>query len=113
MIPSSNPGKAAITGPAGDRGGGGRAARRYRPDRLVDELGRDVTALVPEAAVGEHPELANRVVLLTMRQAKGLEFDTVLVVDPERIVGESPLGRSDLHVALTRATQRFGVISPR
>ena len=43
-------------------------------------------------------------VLLDARQAKGLEFDTVLVVEP----GE--YGVSDLYVALTRATQRLGVL---
>jgi DNA helicase IV len=48
--------------------------------------------------------------VLTVRQAKGLEFDSVLVVEPELIVTESPRGRSDLYVALTRATQRLGVL---
>ena len=51
-------------------------------------------------------------VLLTVGQAKGLEFDSVLVVDPDGIVAESPRGRSDLYVALTRATQRLGVLRP-
>ena len=51
-----------------------------------------------------------RVVVLTVAQAKGLEFDSVLVVDPDRIVAESPRGRSDLYVALTRATQRLGIL---
>ena len=50
--------------------------------------------------------------MLTVRQAKGLEFDTVLVVDPGLILAESPRGRSDLYVALTRATQRLGVVHP-
>ncbi|MDI5941482.1 ATP-binding domain-containing protein, partial [Micromonospora sp. DH15] len=44
--------------------------------------------------------------------AKGLEFDTVLVVDPDGIVAESPRGHSDLYVALTRATQRLGILRP-
>jgi DNA helicase IV len=42
--------------------------------------------------------------------AKGLEFDSVLVVDPAGILAESPRGASDLYVALTRATQRLGVV---
>jgi DNA helicase IV len=82
------------------------------PAGRVDELGGALTAALPEAAVGEHPELESRVVVLTVAQAKGLEFDSVLVVDPERIVAESPRGRSDLYVALTRATQRLGVLRP-
>ncbi len=64
---------------------------------------------MPEAALGEQPDLESRVVVLTVRQAKGLEFDSMLVVEPELIVTESPRGRSDLYVALTRATQRLGV----
>ncbi|MFC4021981.1 HelD family protein [Micromonospora sp. GCM10011542] len=82
------------------------------PAGRVDELGGALTAALPEAAVGEHPELESRVVVLTVAQAKGLEFDSVLVVDPDRIVAESPRGRSDLYVALTRATQRLGVLRP-
>jgi superfamily I DNA/RNA helicase len=50
------------------------------------------------------------VVVLTVRQAKGLEFDAVLVADPGMILAESPLGLGDLYVALTRATQRAGVV---
>jgi len=64
----------------------------------------------PGVALGDDPELRSRVVMLTVAQAKGLEFDSVLVVDPERIVAESPRGRNDLYVALTRATQRLGVL---
>jgi hypothetical protein len=41
---------------------------------------------------------------------KGLEFDAVLVVDPDRILAEGPQGAADLYVALTRATQRLGVL---
>ena len=65
---------------------------------------------MPDAAIGEQPELESRVVLLTTRQTKGLEFDSVLVVDPAGIVAESPRGHSDLYVALTRATQRLGIL---
>jgi DNA helicase IV len=82
------------------------------PAGLVDEVGRALSDAVPEAAIGEQPELESGVVLLTVRQAKGLEFDSVIVVDPERITAESPRGLSDLYVALTRATQRLGVLYP-
>jgi DNA helicase IV len=50
------------------------------------------------------------VTVLTVAGAKGLEFDSVLVVDPEGIMLESPRGLRDLYVALTRCTQRLGVI---
>ena len=43
-------------------------------------------------------------------ETKGLEFDAVLVVHPERILAEGSRGAADLYVALTRATQRLGVL---
>jgi len=49
----------------------------------------------------------DRLVVLTALEAKGLEHDGVLVVDPDSIVAESPGGERVLYVALTRATQRL------
>ncbi|MBB4685856.1 RNA polymerase recycling motor ATPase HelR [Amycolatopsis jiangsuensis] len=43
-------------------------------------------------------------------ETKGLEFDAVLVVDPARILADGPRGAAELYVALTRATQRLGVL---
>ncbi|MEO3743948.1 ATP-binding domain-containing protein [Plantactinospora sp. B5E13] len=80
------------------------------PAGLVDELTPVVRAAEPEVALGDDPELRSRVVMLTVAQAKGLEFDSVLVVDPDLIVAESSRGRNDLYVALTRATQRLGIL---
>jgi hypothetical protein len=47
---------------------------------------------------------------VTASATKGLEFDAVLVVQPERILAEGPRGAAELYVALTRATQRLGVL---
>jgi DNA helicase IV len=80
------------------------------PAGLEDELGAQLVAAVPEAAVGEQPDLLNQIVLMTVRQAKGLEFDSVIVVEPGEIIAESPRGLSDLYVAVTRATRRLGVL---
>ena len=74
------------------------------------ELGRELTAAIPDAAVGEQPDLLNTVVLMTVRQAKGLEFDAVVVVQPDEIIADSPRGLSDLYVAITRATRRLAVL---
>jgi DNA helicase IV len=52
----------------------------------------------------------SRVAVLTVEQAKGLEFDTVVLVEPAAIVAESRRGLSDLYVAITRATQRLHVL---
>ncbi|TWG08372.1 RNA polymerase recycling motor ATPase HelR [Saccharopolyspora dendranthemae] len=43
-------------------------------------------------------------------ETKGLEFDAVLVVEPARILAEGDRGVAELYVALTRATQRLGVV---
>ncbi|GAB3674202.1 RNA polymerase recycling motor ATPase HelR [Saccharopolyspora tripterygii] len=47
---------------------------------------------------------------VTPSDTKGLEFDAVLLVDPDRILADAPRGAADLYVALTRATQRLGVL---
>ncbi|WP_433868986.1 RNA polymerase recycling motor ATPase HelR [Saccharopolyspora sp. CA-218241] len=67
-----------------------------------DEAGRDGTSVVigPPDVPGAVP--ASR--------TKGLEFDAVLVVDPGRILADGPSGAAELYVALTRATQRLGVV---
>ncbi|MFG2643452.1 HelD family protein [Streptomyces sp. NPDC048370] len=75
------------------------------------ELHPALTAALPEASHGPDPDLTRPVVLLDPRQAKGLEFDTVLVVDPDGIRAGATHGVNDLYVALTRATQRLGIIS--
>ena len=58
------------------------------------------------AAVGEQ----DRVAVLTVQEAKGLEFDGVLLVEPAGVVADSPRGIHDLYVAITRATQRLHVL---
>jgi DNA helicase IV len=44
-------------------------------------------------------------------EAKGLEYDAVVLVEPVELVAESSTGRRALYVALTRATQRLVVLS--
>ncbi|MFJ7338495.1 HelD family protein [Streptomyces sp. NPDC101116] len=68
------------------------------------DLHRSLAARLDGVTAGAEPDLTRSVVLLDPRQAKGLEFDSVLVVEPGRY------GTSDLYVALTRATQRLGVL---
>ncbi|MFD4032898.1 HelD family protein [Streptomyces sp. NPDC058637] len=67
-------------------------------------LHEEIAAPLDGVAAGAEPDLTRPVVLLAPRQAKGLEFDHVLVVEP------AGFGTSDLYVALTRATQRLGVV---
>lgn len=85
-------------------------SRRVTPDELPsaiekfvqDEAEREGTSVV----IGP-PGLPGTV---TASETKGLEYDAVLVVEPDRILADGPRGASDLYVALTRATQRLGVL---
>ncbi|WP_049566244.1 HelD family protein [Nonomuraea sp. SBT364] len=71
--------------------------------------------LVPDGLRGRAGELFPGgdldapVVVLTVTEAKGLEFDAVVVVDPAGIAAQSPMGLRDLYVAMTRATRRLTV----
>ncbi len=51
--------------------------------------------------------------ILTPRQAKGLEFDHVVVVEPAAIVDEGDRGLRELYVALTRPTRTLVVVHAR
>lgn len=49
--------------------------------------------------------------LVPASQARGLEFDATVVVDPDGITAARPGGERDLYVALTRATKRLCTIT--
>ncbi|HKS98509.1 MAG TPA: ATP-binding domain-containing protein, partial [Rugosimonospora sp.] len=51
-----------------------------------------------------------RLQVVTSLEAKGMEYDGVLVVQPAAIVAESPAGVRTLYVALSRATQRLTTV---
>ncbi len=86
---------------------------RKLQDVIAEEaaLGGKIGVIVPQAKAAERSaDLDSQVAILTVREAKGLEFDSVIVVDPDAIKSESPRGRNDLYVALTRATQRLTLL---
>jgi DNA helicase IV len=76
------------------------------PRARLDALTTAVRARVPDMSA----DLTAGPVVLAPDGAKGLEFDSVLVVDPVGIVTEGVRGHNDLYVVLTRATQRLGVV---
>jgi superfamily I DNA/RNA helicase len=77
---------------------------RFYP-RLEREFGRDAG----RGAAG----LARRIAVLTPQEAKGLEFDSVIVVEPLTIIQEIPRGAAALYVAMTRPTQRLRIVTTR
>ncbi|MFE9327078.1 HelD family protein [Nocardia sp. NPDC052278] len=79
---------------------------------VAAETGPGTTAVItPHEMVADFAELAGESVrVLTVHEVKGLEFDAVYLVEPQGILDESPRGMNDLYVALTRATQRLGVV---
>ncbi|MFD2792041.1 HelD family protein [Promicromonospora vindobonensis] len=75
------------------------------PDELVAVLAAD--AAVPglaEALAGTD------VRVVPVSQVRGLEFDAVVVADPDGITSARPGGERDLYVALTRPTQRLVIV---
>ena len=56
-----------------------------------------------------------RLAVLTPREAKGMEFDNVIVVEPAQVVEEATGGQGlrELYVALTRPTKRLVLVHSR
>ncbi|MFJ9950771.1 HelD family protein [Kitasatospora sp. NPDC091207] len=65
----------------------------------------DRTAWLAAAGIERHARL------VPASQARGLEFDAAVVVDPDGITAARPGGERDLYVALTRATKRLCTIT--
>ncbi|MFD6184672.1 HelD family protein [Streptomyces goshikiensis] len=55
--------------------------------------------------------IAHHARIVPASEARGLEFDGVVVMNPEEIVTARPGGERDLYVALTRATKRLCTIT--
>ncbi|MBC7591498.1 MAG: AAA family ATPase [Salinibacterium sp.] len=95
-------------------------------DRAIDDRGT-VAVIVSESLVARlwpaladafGPEvgrgaagLSRAIAVLTPQESKGLEFDSVVVVEPQRIVDEIARGAAALYVAMTRPTQRLHLVT--
>lgn len=79
------------------------------PQGRIGEISQELAALSDAADAGV-AELAARIQIFDVAGAKGLEFDEVIVVEPDEIVAQSPQGLQDLYVALTRATQGLSLV---
>ncbi len=95
-----------VSAELGQLGEAGRLAV-IAPAARIAELARAMPAAVPGDRASS---LDSPVALLTVGQAKGLEFDRVVLVDPAGILAQAPAGGHDLYVAITRATHRLTVV---
>lgn len=82
---------------------------------LAEELAGTVGVVVPtgwvdqvEQWLGERDR--ERIPVLEALDTKGLEFDGLVVVEPDQIVAESTVGTRTLYVVLTRATLRLHAV---
>ena len=97
-----------------------------RADRDIDAAGTLAVIAVPDrvlpvlAALSADPALdvglgaqglTAPIVVLSPTEAKGLEFDAVVIVDPTGIVDAMPRGAAALYVAMTRPTQRLTLVA--
>jgi DNA helicase IV len=78
-------------------------AERHR----LTELHASLVAVFGERVGFGAVSLAFDITVLSAHEAKGLEFDAVVIVDPVAIVAETERGAAALYVAMTRPTQRL------
>ena len=77
----------------------------------TDSVYAALSAALPAGEVGHGAgSLDATVAVLSVTEAKGLEFDAVVLIEPARVLRESPRGANDLYVAITRPTQRLRVL---
>jgi DNA helicase IV len=91
---------------------GGLVAVIVAEDR-VQEVGSALAQALPGRVGAGVRRLDRQVVVLSAWDAKGLEFDSVVVVEPQALVEETGGGVGNLYVAMTRPTQRLRVVAAR
>ncbi|KAE8762894.1 HelD family protein [Georgenia thermotolerans] len=101
----------AVVEAAGQELAAGGRVGVIAPERLAPSIGAALAAAHPGTSSGPAVDLRRDAVVLTPEQARGLEVDAVLVVDPGALLAD-PAGPAALGVALTRATERLGILHP-
>lgn len=90
-------------------GGGGLIGVVVAPERYAE-----VAAAVSKAHQGNtgtsQSALEHQILVLTPWEAKGLEFDVVVIVEPNDLVKAANGSVGDLYVSMTRPTQRLYVV---
>jgi superfamily I DNA/RNA helicase len=89
-------------------------AEAFREAASLGARGGLLAVIAPDELVAEAPagDLWDGIPLLAPREAKGLEFDHVVVVEPALIAAHEQ-GLRELYVALTRPTKTLVVVHAR
>jgi DNA helicase IV len=80
------------------------------PEAEVDAVAAAVQSRFGDTAARGASGLTRPIAVLTGYEAKGLEFDAVVLADPDALAAESPRGAASLYVAMTRPTQRLTLV---
>jgi DNA helicase IV len=88
---------------------------REAVDAMTDRVDGTIAVVAPierkrDVASWLDGRVGGRISLLEALDTKGLEFDGIVVVEPDQIVAESPAGVRTLYVVLTRATQQLDIV---
>jgi superfamily I DNA/RNA helicase len=90
-------------------------AAREAVETLLEQVEGTIGLIVPTGAPAARDYLAagfpERVQVLDVLEAKGLEFDAAVIVAPETVAAQSPRGLRVLYVAVSRATQHLTVLT--
>ncbi|MGH1525651.1 HelD family protein [Leifsonia sp. L25] len=76
----------------------------------VEAVAAAVRSRFGDAAARGAAGLTRPISVLTGYEAKGLEFDAVVLADPAALAAESVRGAASLYVAMTRPTQRLTLV---
>ncbi|HTV10748.1 MAG TPA: AAA family ATPase [Acidimicrobiales bacterium] len=98
---------AAVASQGGDQDG---SVGVLVPPELVAEVRSGLVAAGLSFGEVGAGALDAQVSLLAVTDAKGLEFDSVIVVEPAAVVASAAQGLRALYVALTRCTRRLAVV---
>ena len=80
------------------------------PESMTEQVDRALTLGGVEHGGATRQGLDMQVTIVPVGLAKGLELDSVIVVEPGRILDEQVRGAQSLYVALTRSTKRLALV---
>jgi DNA helicase IV len=87
-----------------------RVVETHRHGRVAVIAPADLRDSLRAELQSEADPLDSPIAVLSVDEAKGLEFDGVVLVEPAHLVADDPAGLRALYVALTRATQEVVIV---